>query len=168
MGKKTIITIIITSIILGLSIWIFSTTYNTARDQYSHNHEKSKVLALEVGKLSSVDSIETFNGQLKYHVLSGKNNKDEKVYAWVPQKDKNDDVIVKKQSSGITKEEAINKVKQEYDLVELIDVKLGMDEGIPIWEVKYRDKSDRYTFDYVEFSNGTIVKHMAIKNLKGM
>lgn len=168
MGKKTIITICILSIILCLSIWVFSTTYSSAREQYSQNHEKSKELALEVGKLSSVDSIDTFYGQLKYHVLSGKNNKDEKVYAWVPQKEKSEEVIVENQSSGITKEEAIKKVSKEYDLVELIVVNLGMDEGIPIWEVKYRDKSNRYTFDYVRFSDGTIVKHMAIKNIKGM
>ncbi|WP_281730454.1 hypothetical protein [Metabacillus endolithicus] len=38
-----------------------------------------------------------------------------------------------------------------------------MDDEIPIWEVKYKDESDRYTFDYVNFYDGEIIKHMALK-----
>lgn len=40
-----------------------------------------------------------------------------------------------------------------------------MDEGIPLWEIKYKDRSNRYTFDLVNFYDGEIIKHMAI-NLK--
>lgn len=72
-------------------------------------------------------------------------------------------MLVKKQSSGITKDEALKKVNKEYSPVEIISVRLGMDEEIPIWEVKYKDKSDRYTFDYVNFYDGEIIKHMALK-----
>jgi uncharacterized protein YpmB len=95
--------------------------------------------------------------------MSGKNSNNEKVYVWVPQTKENETVIIKKRSSGITEEQAIAKVNQAYNPANIVDVKLGMDEGIPIWEVKYRDKSERYTFDFVNFYDGEIIKHMAIK-----
>ncbi|MGM7721952.1 DUF5590 domain-containing protein [uncultured Metabacillus sp.] len=165
MKKKTITTLIITvSILFIIGILVFSTTYNTAREQYASGHEQSKALALEKGKLSSVGTIETYYGQQKFHVMTGENSNGDKVYAWVMQSEKDQQVIVKKQSSGITKKQAITTVQKEYNPVKIIDVKLGMDEGIPIWEVKYVDESNRYTFDLVNFYDGEIVKHMAIKN----
>jgi uncharacterized protein YpmB len=167
MGKKTLITLIITVAILIIAAWVFASTYSAAREQYMDGHEESKELALEKGKLSKIETIETYNGQIKYHVMSGENNNNEKVYVWVPQTKKNETVIVKKQSSGITEEQAIAKVNQAYNPANIVDVKLGMDEGIPIWEVKYRDKSERYTFDFVNFYDGEIIKHMAIKDENG-
>ncbi|MGM0873960.1 MAG: DUF5590 domain-containing protein [Bacillota bacterium] len=166
MGKKTIISLVITVVILIVAIWVFGSAYSVAREQYLDGHEKSKELVLNKGELSSIQNVETFNGNIKYHVMSAENAKDEKVYVWVPQTEKNEKVIIKKQSSGITEEEAISKVNQEYDPIKIVDVKLGMDEGIPIWEVKYKDQSDRYTFDFVNFYDGEIIKHMAIKNEK--
>jgi uncharacterized protein YpmB len=164
MGKKTTVTVIITIVILIIAAWVFTSTYTSARDQYLKGHDKSKALAIEKGKLSSVDRIETFYGQRKYHVLSGTNAKHKKVYVWIPQTEKNESVIVKEQSAGITKEQAITNVNQEYDPVEIVSVKLGMDEGIPIWEVKYKSQSGRFTYDYVDFNNGEIIKHMALKS----
>jgi uncharacterized protein YpmB len=116
--------------------------------------------------LSSIDWIETFYGHRKYHVLSGTNAQNKKVYVWIPQTKKNESVIVKKQSSGITKEQAITNVNKEYDPVEIVSVKLGMDEEIPIWEVKYKSQSGRFTYDYVDFNNGEVIKHMALKSTK--
>lgn len=166
MGKKIIISLVITVVIFIVAIWVFGSAYSVAREQYLDGHEKSKELALKKGELSSIQSVETFNGNIKYHVMSAENAKDQKVYVWVPQTKKNENVIIKKQSSGITEKDAISKVNQEYDPVKIVDVKLGMDEGIPIWEVKYKDKTDRYTFDFVNFYDGEIIKHMAIKKEK--
>jgi uncharacterized protein YpmB len=166
MGKKTSITFIIIAVIVVIAVWVFTSAYHSAREQYLDGHEKTKQLATEKGNLSSIDEIETFYGHIKYHVVSGVNKKDEKVYIWVPQTNKNQDVTIKKQSLGITAKQAISKVNQEYNPLEIVGVNLGMDEGIPIWEVKYRDQSDRYTFDFVNFYDGEIIKHMAIKNKK--
>lgn len=173
MGKKTIIALTVMLLVIITSIWLFASIYNTARSQYNEGHQHSKEIALEKGKLTSIDTIDTYNGNIKYHIISGKNVNKEPVYAWIPLskeqiKDNSDldEVVIKKQSSGITKEEAVQAVKSEYNVKQLINVKLGMDEEIPIWEVKYKDQSDRYTFDFVHFSNGEIVKHMAVKNDK--
>lgn len=164
MGKKITITLIITNVIFIIAALVFTSAYTSARDQYLEGHDKSKALAMEKEKLSSIDWIETFYGQKKYHVLSGTDAKNKKVYVWISQAKKNEDVRIKKQSSGITREQAMTKVQQEYDPLEIISVKLGMDEDIPIWEVKYKSQSGRFTYDYVDFNNGKIIKHMALKS----
>ncbi|WP_226666834.1 DUF5590 domain-containing protein [Metabacillus litoralis] len=174
MGKKTIITLVIIFILIITSIWVFGSIYNTARNQYKENHQSSKELAMEKADLTTVESINTFNGNQKYHVISGENAKNEEVYVWIPQPQKENNkendivknIVVEKHSSGVTRDEAIQVVQNEYKVKKLINVQLGMDEGIPIWEVKYKDQSDRYTFDFVHFSNGEIIKHMALKNNK--
>jgi uncharacterized protein YpmB len=38
-----------------------------------------------------------------------------------------------------------------------------MEKTIPLWEVKYIDDRNRYTYDLINFSNGEIRKHIAIK-----
>ncbi len=168
MGKKTLITLIVSFVVLIGVIILFTNIYQTARNQYEEGHQKSKEFVLSNKDLDvkSIDSIETYNGEKKYHVMSGKNAKNEKIYVWVPQEVKNDKPTIKKQSEGITEKEAIAEVNQEKNPEKIVAVTLGMDEGIPIWEVKYLDKSDRYNFDYVNFNNGDIIKHMAIKNDK--
>lgn len=164
MGKKTVITLTITVVIFIIALWTLMVIYNTAREQYLDGHKDSQKLAMQIGQITSIESIETFYGDIKYHVITGENIKEEKVYIWIPQSEKKN-VIIKKHSAGITKEQAIKEVHKEYDPIKIIDVKLGMDEGIPLWEIKYKDRSNRYTFDLVNFYDGEIIKHMAI-NLK--
>ncbi|MFV2048080.1 DUF5590 domain-containing protein [Metabacillus sp. YM-086] len=163
MGRKTWTFIAVFSILFIAVVWIFTATYQAAREQYTNGHEQSKKIAMESANLSTITEITTFNSDKQYHVLTGEKTKNESVYVWVYKKDKEDKMLVKKQSSGITKDEALKKVNKEYSPVEIISVRLGMDEEIPIWEVKYKDKSDRYTFDYVNFYDGEIIKHMALK-----
>ncbi|PGT87425.1 MULTISPECIES: cell wall elongation regulator TseB-like domain-containing protein [Bacillaceae] len=163
MGRKTWIFIAVFSVIFIAAVWIFTATYQAAREQYTNGHEQSKKKAMESANLSTITEITTFNSDKQYHVLTGEKANNEGVYVWVYKKEKEDKMLVKKRSSGITLDEAIKIVNNEYDPSEIISVQLGMDEEIPIWEVKYKDKSDRYTFDYVNFYDGEIIKHMALK-----
>ncbi len=164
MGKKANITLFIIIVLILSGIWIFTSTYLEARGDYELGHKESKKFAIEYANLSAISQINTFSADKKYHVITGENANDEPVYAWISNVHKDREIIVEKQSSGITKEEALERVYQEHNPSEIISVQLGMDEGVPIWEVKYQDESDRYTFDFVNFYDGEIIKHMAIKN----
>ena len=164
MEKKVGIPLFIVVVLIITGIWILTSSYLTARDQYENGHEQSRQFALEEAKLKTISNINTFSADQKYHVITGTNSKNETIYGWVSNIEKERKIIVKKKSAGITKNEALESVYQEHNPSEIISVQLGMDEGIPIWEVKYHDESDRYTFDYVNFYDGKIIKHMAIKN----
>lgn len=163
MKRKKGIIIGVLSVLLIIAIWIFGDTYSNARGQYTKGHDQSVKIAKEKADLSSVDYIETFNGKTKYHIVAGENTKSEKVFVWIPQSKKGN-ILVKKQKSGITEEQAVKNVKNEYNLKEILNVQLGIDENIPVWEVKYIDEFDRFTYDFVNFYDGKIQKHMAIRN----
>ncbi len=165
MEKKVGIPIFIVVVFIISAIWILTSSYLSARDQYENGHEQSKQFAMEKAKLKTISNIDTFSSDQKYHVITGKNNENETVYVWISNIEKGRKSVVKKKSTGITKNEALESVYEEHNPSEIISVKLGMDEGIPIWEVKYQDESERYTFDYVNFYDGKIIKHMAIKKI---
>lgn len=163
MGKKTKIIIGIVCALAVIIIWIFADIYHVARKQYDTGHEQSIALAEEKGYISSVDDIETFNSKIQYHVIAGENDKGQKVFVWVPQK-KGHKILVKKRKAGITEKQAVTSVKNKYNPKDILHVQLGIDEGIPVWEVKYIDEYDRFTYDFVNFYDGKIQKHMAIRN----
>lgn len=164
MERKVGISIFIITVLIISGIWILTSSYLTAREQYEEGHEQSRQFAIKEANLKTIDEIKTYSADQRYHVITGTNSENQKVYAWISNIDKEKKILVKKQSSGITKEEALETVYQEHNPAEIISVQLGMDEGIPIWEVKYQDESERYTFDFVNFYDGKIIKHMAIKN----
>ncbi|WP_026560179.1 DUF5590 domain-containing protein [Bacillus sp. J37] len=163
MEKKIVIPLIILVVLIISGIWILTSSYLTARGQYEDGHKQSKQFAMEEANLKKISKINTFSADQKYHVITATNNENEQVYGWISNIEKERKMIVKKKSSGITKNEALESVNEEHNPSEIISVQLGMDEGIPIWEVKYQDESDRYTFDYVNFYDGKIIKHMALK-----
>ena len=37
---------------------------------------------------------------------------------------------------------------------QIVKVKLGAENDIPLWEITYIDQEDRYTYYYLEFQNG--------------
>ena len=163
MEKKIVIPLIILGVLIISGIWILTSSYLTARGQYEDGHEQSKQFAMEEANLKNISKINTFSSDQKYHVITATNIENEAVYGWISNIKKERKMIVKKKSAGITKNEALESVNEEHNPSEIISVQLGMDEGIPIWEVKYQDESDRYTFDYVNFYDGKIIKHMALK-----
>ncbi|MCV9888382.1 cell wall elongation regulator TseB-like domain-containing protein [Metabacillus halosaccharovorans] len=163
MEKKIVIPLFILGVLIISGIWILTSSYLTARGQYEDGYEQSKQFAMEEANLKNISKINTFNSDQKYHVITAKNNENEQVYGWISNIKKERKMIVKKKTAGITKNEALESVNEEHNPSEIISVQLGMDEGIPIWEVKYQDESDRYTFDYVNFYDGKIIKHMALK-----
>ncbi|APH04635.1 DUF5590 domain-containing protein [Bacillus weihaiensis] len=167
MGKKTLILASILILVMIAVIWIYGSTYHSARKQYNEGHSASEEIAKNEGNLTVIDDVATYNADQQYHIISGRTNSNDKIYVWVPQttEEKNKKIIVKKQEDGITSSQALKYVQSKYEVTKLISVKIGMDNNIPIWEVKYRDELNRYTFDYVQFSTGEIIKHMALKNL---
>jgi uncharacterized protein YpmB len=83
------------------------------------------------------------------------------VAAWVPEKTGN--VIVKKIKSGVSKQEAIAKLKAERNPKEIISAKLGMEKGVPLWELTYIDDDNRYSFYYLSFKDGTFLKRYSFQ-----
>nr|WP_249745401.1 DUF5590 domain-containing protein [Mesobacillus boroniphilus] len=128
--------------------------------------EKEAVqIALKETNLSDFTNFSLYSGEETYYVMTGKNVKQEDVYVWI--NEKNSKVITRNAKKGITKKEALNKLYQEKNPNEIIEVRLGMARiqktDRPAWEIYYRNNSDTINYYYVDFDTGE--KLRAIDNL---
>src|SRR5690606_10332523 len=98
--------------------------------------------------LEQVEDFHLYHGMETYYVISGKNSKGKKIFVWVPEE--KGDIIVRNQSDGITKQEAVKKLKEEHESHEIMSVRLGMEKNIPLWEIHYRSEGDLINYYYVD------------------
>lgn len=123
-------------------------------------------IAKKKASIETVEDFSIFNGTETYYIVTGISAKGEEIIVWIPEKDKYDDrkIVIRNKKSGISKEEAIQKLKSDKDVHvdEIIHVKLGIENNIPLWEIYYRSNG-LVNYYYVDFGSGEWLKH--IKNL---
>jgi len=135
--------------------------YLKAVDPYKTAEEKAINMAMEETTLSEVDDFNVYNGKESYYVIQGKNKNGTKLIVWVPEK--KGKVIVKKASDGISRQAAIDTIAGEVGSDTIISVKLGMENGIPLWEIHSRTNGNLLNYYSVEFETGEWLKK--IENL---
>ncbi|MGM9987485.1 MAG: DUF5590 domain-containing protein [Bacillaceae bacterium] len=110
--------------------------------------------------IEQIDETSLFNGQESYVVVQGKNKYKDKVIAWIPSGD--EPIVTRRATEGITKEKAISILKKDRNPNEIIKAVLGMEKGVPFWEITYIDSSDLYSFYYIDFETGEPIKRYAL------
>lgn len=135
--------------------------YANAIDPLKSAEEKAIEIAMKETPLVEVEEFNLYNGDASFSVLQGKDKNGTKLIVWVPEKAGK--LLVKKASAGITRQEAIEIVSSELDSETIISVKLGMEKGIPLWEVHTRTNENLLNYYSVEFETGEWLKR--IENL---
>ncbi|NPC92829.1 DUF5590 domain-containing protein [Bacillus sp. WMMC1349] len=160
MGKKTLIfTLVFGSIMLIAVVLVGINIYQTAMAQKESGHQSAVEIAKKKADLKQVDNVETYVGKEKQYIVEGKNQKDEKVYVWVPA-DKKQKLMFKRAKDGITSKQAIKTVQDQGHLSELKGVHLAREGSTLLWEVTYLNQNDQYSLSYVDFTNGKVHKNM--------
>ena len=152
---------LIISFVVIIIITIGTIVYLNAIQPLKSAEEKAIEIAMAETPLTVVDEFNIYNGEETYYVLQGKNGDGTKLIVWVPEK--KGKLMVKKASDGITKKQAIDTVSAEIATDSIITVKLGMEKGIPLWEVHSRTKGNLLNYYSVEFETGEWLKK--IENL---
>jgi uncharacterized protein YpmB len=155
--KIIIIILIIVLIVIGIS----SCIYLNAVDPIDAAQEKAVKMAKEESDLQEIEDFSVYNGEETYYVIKGKNQYGTGIYIWIPEKKGR--IIVRKQSDGISKKEAVDKLMEEKNPTEIISVRLGMEKNIPLWEIYYRSEGNLINYYYVDFKTGEWLKK--IENL---
>lgn len=148
-------------IFLCLGVWQAISVYQDALMPKQSLEEKALERAKEKIAFTHIERTYTYYGEKTYIVFIGKNKQGEKYIAWVPEKKGN--IVVKRAESGITEAEAIAKLKAERHPKKLISAKLGMEKGVPLWELTYIDQYNRYSFYYLSFTDGTFLKRYSFQ-----
>ncbi len=113
--------------------------------------QKATSVALKEEYLSSVERMETYNGNDIQYVLYGK-EKDEKKAVIL------DESLVKlktiQMSKGISRQQAIDTVQKEFSVKKVIHAKLGYEEEQVFWEVVFEGENDTLNYVYLLFEDG--------------
>ncbi|MBS8264658.1 peptidase [Mesobacillus boroniphilus] len=161
MKKWIFFSILIVVTITGILVNV----YLNAVEPVKAAEKEAVQIALKETNLSDFTNFSLYSGEETYYVMTGKNVKQEDVYVWI--NEKNSKVITRNAKKGITKKEALNKLYQEKNPNEIIEVRLGMARiqktDRPAWEIYYRNNSDTINYYYVDFDTGE--KLRAIDNL---
>lgn len=153
--------LLIISLLLIVLVTAAGFIYSNAVDPLKKAEEKAVKIAKEETKLRTVEEFSIYNGEETYYILQGKNDKGIKIIVWVPEK--GGDVTVQRASNGISRQQAINKVAKEIGSDKLISVKLGMENGIPLWEIHSQSQSGLLNYYSLVFQTGDWLKK--IENL---
>ncbi|KAB2338294.1 peptidase [Cytobacillus depressus] len=157
MKKVIIISLLIFVIFLGSGIFV----YFNAVEPVKAAEKKAVEMAMKETRLIHVEDFQLYHGQETYYIVKGKNREGKSIYVWIPEKDGK--IIVRKVADGVTKKQAIDKLRQEKSPKEIISVRLGMEKNIPLWEIYYRTDGDLINYYYVDFKTGEWLKK--IENL---
>jgi uncharacterized protein YpmB len=153
--------IFIVSFFVVVIITISVAIYLNAVQPVSAAEDKAIIIANKETDLTKVDEFNLYNGEESFYILQGQDHKGTKLIVWIPEK--KGKVIVKKASEGISREQAVKKVLEEIGSDEVISVKLGMEKGIPLWEIHSRTKENLLNYHSIVFETGEWLKK--IENL---
>jgi uncharacterized protein YpmB len=158
MMKKIIWLIIVLFLIIST---LLTYTYVQAIKPLENAEKKAVKIALKETELVSVNDFEQYNGLESVWIVKGKNKKGDSLIVWIPE-DRNE-ITVREESDGIKAKDAIKKVEHLSEPKKIIDVRLGMEKGVPLWEIYYLSDSDLINYYHLDFETGDWLKK--IENL---
>lgn len=157
MKKWIILITVMVLIIAGVLISV----YLRAMEPVNNAEKKAVALAEKKVHFSKIEQFHVYHGNETVNVIEGRDKKGKKIIVWVPEKSKK--VIVKNASSGLTQQEAIQKLEESVHPKKIISVRLGMEKNIPFWEIYYTSDNNLINYYYIHFQTGEWLKK--IENL---
>ncbi|PLR82678.1 cell wall elongation regulator TseB-like domain-containing protein [Bacillus sp. V33-4] len=144
--------IIIISIAVVILIGLAANVYLNALKPVKAAEQKAAAIANAKTDLQSIKDFSIFNGDETYYVVKGTNSKNEKTIVWIPEK--GGEILERKEAEGISREEAINKVREEKNPEKILSVRLGMVDNQPAWEIYSQSESGLINYYYLDFDTG--------------
>jgi uncharacterized protein YpmB len=143
----------IAAFLLALSLIITVIVFYNANKPFSDAVQKAEVDALNSGVVKSVDRTDIYNGTVSMVTVYGKDDEGNEKAIFIEGKTGEilDEVLLK---DGIESQAAIETVKAELSVEEILHVALGLEEGHPVWEVAFKGENGKLNYVYVFFENG--------------
>ena len=147
-------------IVLGCGIYV----YSTAQNARTEGLEASEDFALENTDLETVDEVTRFNGEHVYHVVKGKQADGEDAIAYVKKSEKDPKQII--YTTDTADEQQVESSWQSAcgTNCEMDDVRLGLYDDAPAWEVTFRDEQDRLGYSYYTLDGNEQLESFALSN----
>lgn len=150
--KKWITFIVV--FILSLTICISLFVLWQAGKPFSNEKELAKEIALRENKLAQVSSAEVYSGTQSFVTVIGIDENGDDKAVFIPNSDQEvpiEEVFLK---DGITEEQALQVVQDEFQIKQILHTKLGWEETNAVWEITFLNENDKLNYVYVMFENG--------------
>lgn len=154
MGKR-ISTILI--IIFIFIIWQTGQFFSSIKETVRETENDALSYLEENIEIKEVVSADFYHGSESFHVFQGLDETGEEIIIWIPSTLETYTLRPKKE--GLSIDEVRQFVEQELNPKELVSIKLGMENTIPLYEIIYIDQEDRYSYYFVSFKDGSYLKH---------
>jgi uncharacterized protein YpmB len=148
--------LIILILLIVASIITAAVIYLNAVEPVKQAEEIAVQKAIDGTDITEVTGFSLYHGEETFYIVQGENKKGTKLIAWIPEKDGK--VMVKKSSDGLTRDQAVKKVLAEMNSAEIISVQLGMENGIPLWEIHSRTNENLLNYHSIVFETGEWLK----------
>ena len=135
--------------------------YITIRSPIISEQIAASEFILEHTDAVTIKQISYYHGINGYQVARALDINEEEIIIWV----RNDfeEMVVRNAEDGLSKDEIINLAKTELAPKRINNIRLGLENGVPIYEINYLDQDNRFAYYYVTFKDGTFVKRYSFK-----
>ncbi|MFP7493812.1 DUF5590 domain-containing protein [Terribacillus saccharophilus] len=147
-------------IVLGLGIYVYSTAENARTEGY----EASETFALEHTDLKTADEVTRFNGEHIYHVVQGKQADGEDAIAYIKKGEKDPEQIIYTTDTADEQQAQSSWQATCGSDCALDDVRLGLYEDAPAWEVTYHDGQGRLGYSYYSLDGTEQLESFALSD----
>ena len=120
--------------------------------------KRNEALTLMAPKVefSKVTKFYWFNNDKTYYTIMGEDTEGKAIYAITPEE--GGEVTILQQSAVVNEEEARSITAQAKPDVEVLEARMGILNGEPVWEVNYRMNNQRIGYYYISAQNGQWIK----------
>ena len=152
--KKGIIltlTIVMSIIVIGAGY-----VYYVGHQPMAKARKEAVEIAEEHAGLKEMDQFFWYNGTETYFTVTGKNDKKENIIVIIAKKGAKTQII--QQSDTISESEARKLTRESKNPKKILETRIGMEKGVPIWEVAYKEENGRLGYHIITLKDGEYVR----------
>lgn len=158
--KKILIVIGLLLIFVPSSLFIYM--YKATMNSKNDGMQEAKSRIGEYLEGFELQNSEVYFGDKKYFIFEGLNVNKEGTIIFVPES-KDDEIITEKVTNALTKQDVQKYLEEKYNPSEIISIKLGMRDKVPLWEATYVVETGNYVYEFLDFHTGDLLKKYTLK-----
>lgn len=144
-------------ILFIVGIWQGFGFYSHINDPIQKSESEALRFLQESIDIDQINVADYYHGTESFHVFQLTDQDGDELIVWVP--NTLETYVVKQRTEGISFEDVKQFIEKELSLKQLISIKLGMENSIPLYEITYIDQEDRLSYYFISFKTGTYLKH---------
>ncbi|WP_052360676.1 cell wall elongation regulator TseB-like domain-containing protein [Oceanobacillus manasiensis] len=152
--------------IVVIAIGIYAAfLYHDINESRTAGYETTKKQVLSATSVTEIEKVVTFNGAESYHVVFGKTEKNEGRLVFYPLEGNEKTLTTMNEDEMVSEENMLQEWSSRCTDCKFIKIVPGIVDEKVLWEITYRDASDRYVLDYYAIEDGSQYEQYRLKQM---